>query len=70
MLWYLISLFVGCISTAIVCAIMNPVLGTIEVDESDTESIKWRFVLRKEVDFSKRKFIVLQVDYKNDISQK
>lgn len=70
MLWYLISLFVGCIMTAIVCAIMNPVLGIIEVDESDPEDVKWRFVLTKEVNFSKRKWILLKVDYRTDGSQK
>lgn len=67
---YLIGFLVGGIITAIVSYIMRPVLGKLEVDESDLENVKWRFVLTKDVDFSKHKYIMLKVDYKTDLSQK
>ena len=70
MWWYLIGLFVGCVLTVIVFSIKCPMLGRIEVDESDPEDVKWRFVLTKEVNFSKRKWIVLKVDYRTDSSRK
>ena len=67
---YLIGFLVGGIITAIVSYIMRPVLGKLEVDESDPENVKWRFVLTKDVDFSKDKYIILKVDNKTDLSQK
>lgn len=67
---YLIGFLVGGIITAIVSYIMRPVLGKLEVDESDPENVKWRFVLTKDVDFSKHKYIMLKVDNKTDLSQK
>lgn len=67
---YLIGFLVGGIITAIVSYIMRPVLGKLEVDESDPENVKWRFVLTKAVDFSKHKYIMLKVDNKTDLSQK
>ena len=67
---YLIGFLVGGIITAIVSYIMCPVLGKLEVDESDPENVKWRFVLTKDVDFSKHKYIILKVDNKTDLSQK
>lgn len=67
---YLIGFLVGGIITAIVSCIMRPVLGKLEVDESDPENVKWRFVLTKDVDFSKHKYIMLKVDNKTDLSQK
>lgn len=67
---YLIGFLVGGIITAIVSYIMRPVLGKLEVDESDPENVKWRFVLTKDVDFSKHKYIILKVDNKTDLSQK
>ena len=66
---YLIGFLVGGIITAIVSYIMRPVLGKLEVDESDPENVKWRFVLTKDVDFSKHKYIILKVDNKTDLSQ-
>lgn len=67
---YLIGFLVGGIITAIVSYIMRPVLGKLEVNESDPENVKWRFVLTKDVDFSKHKYIILKVDNKTDLSQK
>ena len=67
---YLIGFLVGGIITAIVSYIIRPVLGKLEVDESDMENVKWRFVLTKDVDFSKHKYIMLKVDNKTDLSQK
>lgn len=69
-IWISVGIIIGFILTVIVYGLMLPVLGTIEVDESDPENVKWRFVLTKEVDFSKHKRIMLKVDNKTNLSQK
>lgn len=69
-IWISIGIVIGSILTAIVYILRQPVLGTIEVDETDPENVKWRFVLTKEVDLSKHKHIMLKVDYRNNFSQK
>lgn len=68
--WIGVGIIIGFILTVIVYGLMLPVLGKIEVDESDPENVKWRFVLEKDVDFSKCKSIVLKVDNKTNLSQK
>ena len=65
-----IGFIVGCVITSIIFCIRHPVLGRIEVDEKNPEDVKWRFVLTKEVDFSKQKRILLKVDNNADLSQK
>lgn len=65
-----IGFLVGCVITSIIFCIQHPVLGRIEVDEKNPEDVKWRFVLTKEVDFSKQKRILLKVDNNADLSQK
>lgn len=65
-----IGFIVGCVLTSIIFCIRHPVLGRIEVDEKNPEDVKWRFVLTKEVDFSKQKRILLKVDNHADLSQK
>ena len=65
-----IGFIVGCAITSIIFCIRHPVLGRIEVDEKNPEDVKWRFVLTKEVDFSKQKRILLKVDNHADLSQK
>ena len=65
-----IGFIVGCVITSIIFCIRHPVLGRIEVDEKNPEDVKWRFVLTKEVDFSKQKRILLKVDNRADLSQK
>lgn len=67
---YIIGLIVGCIITNLIFCICHPVLGKLEVDERDPENVKWRFVLTKDVDFSKTKKIVLKVEDNADLSQK
>lgn len=69
-IWISVGIIIGFILTVIVYGLMLPVLGTIEVDESDPENVKWRFVLTKEVDFSKHKCIMLKVDNRTNLSQK
>lgn len=65
-----IGFIVGCVLTSIIFCIRHPVLGRIEVDEKNPEDVKLRFVLTKEVDFSKQKRILLKVDNHADLSQK
>ena len=69
---YIIGFIVGCILTGIILTIMfyirHPLLGTLKVDESDPENIKWRFIISKDVDFSKTKQIYLKVDNRANIS--
>ena len=69
---YIIGFIVGGVLTGIVLTIMfcirRPLLGTLKVDESDPENIKWRFVISKDVDFSKTKRIYLKVDNHANIS--
>lgn len=66
---YFIGLIVGCIITNIIFYIRHPILGKLEVDERDPENVKWRFVITKDVDFSKTKQIHLKVDDHADLSQ-
>ena len=58
---YIIGFIVGGVLTGIVLTAMvcigHPLLGTLKVDESDPENVKWRFVISKDVDFSKTKQI-------------
>lgn len=69
---YIIGFIVGGILTGIVLTIIfyirHPLLGTLKVDESDPENIKWRFIISKDVDFSKTKQIYLKVDNHANIS--
>ena len=69
---YIIGFIVGCIITGIVLTAMfcirHPLLGTLKIDESDPENVKWRFVISKDVDFSKTKQIYLKVDNRANIS--
>ena len=67
---YIIGLIVGCIITNLIIGIRHPVLGKLEVDERDPENVKWRFVLTKDIDFSKTKRIFLKIDNNADLSQK
>lgn len=69
-IWISVGIIIGFILTVIVYDLILPVLGTIEVDESDPENVKWCFVLAKEVDFSKHKRIMLKVDNRTNFSQK
>ena len=69
-IWISVGIIIGFILTVIVYGLILPVLGTIEVDESDPANVKWRFVLTKDVDFSKHKYIILKVDNKTDLSHK
>ena len=69
-IWISVGIIIGFILTVIVYGLISPVLGTIEVNESDPENVKWRFVLAKEVDFSKHKRIMLKVDNRTNFSQK
>lgn len=69
-MFIIIGFIVGCVITGIIFCIRHPVLGRIEVDEKNPEDVKWRFVLTKEVDFSKQKRILLKVDNHADLSQK
>lgn len=66
---YLIGFLIGCIVTGIIFCIRHPVLGQLKVDERNPEDVKWRFVLNREVDFSKHKRIVLKVDNHANLSQ-
>lgn len=67
---YIIGLIAGCIVTNLIFWIRHPILGKLEVDERNPGNTKWRFVLTKEIDFSKTKQIILKVDNHADLSQK
>jgi len=70
---YIIGFVAGCILTGIASVVIfcvrHPMLGTLKVDETDPENIKWRFVIAKDVDFSKTKQIYLKVDNYANLSQ-
>lgn len=67
---YVIGLIVGCLISSVIFFIRHPVLGHLEVDETNPENVKWRFVLTNDVDFSKKKYILLKVDNKTNLSHK
>ena len=70
---YIIGFVIGCVLTGIITTVIfcirHPKLGVLEVDETNPEDVKWRFVITKPIDFSKTKQIYLEVDSHADLSQ-
>lgn len=66
---FAIGVLVGCILAGIIFFIRHPVLGELKIDETDPTNVKWRFVITKEIDFSKCNRIVLEVNDNADLSQ-
>ena len=67
---YAIIFLIGCIVGVLTLEVIRPIMGRLDIDERDPESVKMRIVITNDIDFSKTKNVVLKINNSADLSHK